>query len=249
MTSKSDGITFATKKDVRLWASHRRESVNRQDCWRAGQKLALTVQNSICSKTDPDSLPFTLLQQSQRRKPKLQEQTKLYCQKKSTHHLTVAGFLPMPGEIDLRPTMDLFLRLGASVIVPRLGKDGRGLAWGAYAEGEIIHRSTLSHLPDDPSGGILSAQKLSQADLIFVPSFAIDQAGYRIGRGAGWYDRALTYASPSAILAGVVWPEEFLGKGESLPQSIPQSIPHDSWDIALTAALLPDKWVWLGSGI
>ena len=32
---------------------------------------------------------------------------------------------------------------------------------------------------------------LSQSDAVFVPCVAFDQKGYRIGRGKGYYDRAL----------------------------------------------------------
>lgn len=44
---------------------------------------------------------------------------------------------------------------------------------------------------------------LSEAALILIPGLVFGRDGRRLGRGAGWYDRALSQATQGAILSGV----------------------------------------------
>ena len=57
--------------------------------------------------------------------------------------------------------------------------------------------------PDSPSGG---PDTLSDAELIIVPAFAVDPSGIRLGRGGGWYDRALEYKAAKARVVAICWP-------------------------------------------
>lgn len=38
---------------------------------------------------------------------------------------------------------------------------------------------------------VLPLEELQRADLVFIPALAVDESGTRLGRGGGWYDRAL----------------------------------------------------------
>lgn len=38
---------------------------------------------------------------------------------------------------------------------------------------------------------VLPMEELQRADLVFIPALAVDESGTRLGRGGGWYDRAL----------------------------------------------------------
>ena len=51
---------------------------------------------------------------------------------------------------------------------------------------------------DGPPLGVLS-----EASLILIPGLVFGRDGRRLGRGAGWYDRALSQATQGAILVGV----------------------------------------------
>ncbi|MDO5015509.1 MAG: 5-formyltetrahydrofolate cyclo-ligase [Eubacteriales bacterium] len=66
-------------------------------------------------------------------------------------------------------------------------------------------------------------------DLVIVPLLGFDRRRYRIGYGAGFYDRYLPRVSDQANIIGVAFSE----------QEVPK-IPHDQYDFVLPA-ILTDK--------
>jgi 5-formyltetrahydrofolate cyclo-ligase len=52
-----------------------------------------------------------------------------------------------------------------------------------------------------------------------VPALAVDHRGARLGRGGGYYDRALSHARPDATLVAVLFDDELV---DHLPAE-----PHD----------------------
>ena len=80
---------------------------------------------------------------------------------------------------------------------------------------------------------MLPPDALGEASLILVPALAVDRSGHRLGRGAGWYDRALEWRSPEATAVAVCWPWEVTDA--PLPRG-----PHD---VPVDAALTPDGFV------
>ncbi|MGM9607226.1 MAG: 5-formyltetrahydrofolate cyclo-ligase [Oscillospiraceae bacterium] len=70
-------------------------------------------------------------------------------------------------------------------------------------------------------------------DLILVPNLCCDKQGYRLGHGAGYYDRYLVgYAGVTAALC----PEEWLQEG----------LPRDEFDLPVQL-VLTQKQVWRGA--
>ena len=68
---------------------------------------------------------------------------------------------------------------------------------------------------------------LDLIDVIVVPALHIDQSGYRLGQGGGYYDRALAH------LLG--WKIGLVHAGELSSQDL----PREAHDIALDAAATP----------
>ncbi len=64
--------------------------------------------------------------------------------------------------------------------------------------------------------------------MVFVPALAVDRAGVRLGRGAGFYDRSLPLADPAARLVAVVRDDELVDE-----------IPAEPHDVRMTHALTP----------
>ena len=65
-----------------------------------------------------------------------------------------------------------------------------------------------------------------------VPGLLGTPSGRRLGRGGGWYDRALVHASPEAR----VW---LLLNDDEVVDEVP-SEPHD---LPVTALVTPTRWV------
>ena len=61
-----------------------------------------------------------------------------------------------------------------------------------------------------------------------MPALAVARNGIRLGRGGGYYDRALQHARPGAVLVALVFDDEFV---DELPTE-----PHDR---RVTAVVTP----------
>ena len=61
----------------------------------------------------------------------------------------------------------------------------------------------------------------SEIDLFLCPGMAFSIQGIRLGRGKGYYDRALAGASPEATKVGVCFSEQFMAELPSEPHDIP----------------------------
>jgi 5-formyltetrahydrofolate cyclo-ligase len=77
----------------------------------------------------------------------------------------------------------------------------------------------------EPLGDALT--DLSQISAVVVPALRIDQSGYRLGQGGGYYDRALPKLTAWKI--GLVYAGELNS----------EELPHETHDIPLDAAASP----------
>ena len=101
----------------------------------------------------------------------------------------VALYLPMAGEVDLRPCLERASRSGATVFVPRISSRRRGrMSFVRWTPGAAQRRNAFGIL--EPAGTIRAASAL-QLDVVVVPVVGFDRRGNRLGMGAGFYDRAL----------------------------------------------------------
>lgn len=117
---------------------------------------------------------------------------------------TLAAFVPEPSEPGAGRLPDAYAELGARVLLPVIPSEGRILDWAIYT-GELERgRFGLSH----PVGPRLGSTAIAEADAVVVPALAVDRSGIRLGRGGGYYDRALVHARPDAVLVTVVFDDE-----------------------------------------
>lgn len=108
---------------------------------------------------------------------------------------TISAFLPMEGEVDLRP---LFDRLpGWRWVLPRVEQD-RSVTFRDAAVTRERHPFGMEQPTD--SGRIVPIHEI---DVFLVPGLAFDRAGGRLGNGAGHYDRILGSARGDAMSIGI----------------------------------------------
>src|SRR3954463_13462434 len=119
---------------------------------------------------------------------------------------TLAAFVPDPSEPGSGRLPAAYPELGARVLLPVIPAQGRILDWALYAGELEAGRFGLSH----PVGPRLGPTAISTADVVVVPALAVDRSGFRLGRGGGYYDRALVHARPDAVLVAVVFDDEFV---------------------------------------
>ena len=137
---------------------------------------------------------------------------------------TIAAYVPVgrePGSLDL---LDALRSGGTVVLLPVVV--GEGLDWCVY-----VGRSRLAPGPlglRQPAGPRLGAAALGTADAVLVPALAVDRRGTRLGRGGGYYDRALASVPSGVPVAALLHDGELVA-----------SLPADAWDRPMTAAVTP----------
>lgn len=135
----------------------------------------------------------------------------------------IACYVSMAYEPDTALILASFAERGIEVIVPVVVPD-TALDWTIYTADAPLRRTALGIA--EPTGVRLGAAAIADVDLVIVPALAVDHEGNRLGRGAGYYDRALPLASaPTAAL---------LFTGE-----IVTSLPCDPHDVPVDMAITP----------
>ncbi|MCH8564079.1 hypothetical protein LTI14_12750 [Nesterenkonia sp. YGD6] len=106
----------------------------------------------------------------------------------------VAGYVPMPGEPDVRPFLSGHAAGGGAVYVPVIASTrDRVLEWVSWAPEAELRRSAFAAV-DEPLGDRLGTVALLERHpeglTVLVPGLAVDQHGARMGQGGGFYDTA-----------------------------------------------------------
>jgi 5-formyltetrahydrofolate cyclo-ligase len=117
----------------------------------------------------------------------------------------VAAYVPAPEEPG-------YGRLPGSLpgrlLLPVVPARGRELCWAEHDGRLAPGRFGLQ----EPTGPRLPATALATADVVVVPALAVAVDGTRLGRGGGYYDRALAHARADAVLVAAVFDDELLAQ-------------------------------------
>jgi 5-formyltetrahydrofolate cyclo-ligase len=153
---------------------------------------------------------------------------------------TVCAYVPIGSEPGSAELIDSLLRRGVRVLLPVARHDAAGrpvpLQWGAYCPGGLVQARFGLREPAEPW---LPANAIAAATVVLMPALAVDRTGVRLGRGAGFYDRSLPMAAPSARLVAVVRDDELVDR-----------LPAEPHDVRMTHALTPTGGVIaLGQGM
>jgi 5-formyltetrahydrofolate cyclo-ligase len=147
---------------------------------------------------------------------------------------TFAAYVPDPDEPGYGRLPAAFTQLGSRVLLPVMPGEGRQLAWavdtGRLAPGRV---GVL-----EPMGPRLGPTAIGAADVVVVPALAVARDGIRLGRGGGYYDRALQHVRDDAVLVALLFDGELV---DELPTE-----PHDR---RVTAVVTPSGgWQALPAG-
>lgn len=130
-------------------------------------------------------------------------------------------YLALPGEVDLRTLALHAWRHGKRVAAPRVD-------WNARRLIPCFIESLSDNIESGPRGVSQPAEAapvcaLEEIDLVLTPGLAFDALCYRLGRGAGFYDRFLAEPSLRAASCGAAFQEQLV-----------DAVPRDPWDRPLS---------------
>jgi 5-formyltetrahydrofolate cyclo-ligase len=138
---------------------------------------------------------------------------------------TIAAYYSVGTEPDTHGLVFALWKRGSYVLLPRLRPDG-DLDWASYEGPESLVPGPRGLLePGEPPRG---PGAVARADVVLVPALAVDQAGNRLGRGGGSYDRALARVGPLVPLIALVYDAELVDR-----------VPAEPHDVKVRAAVSP----------
>jgi 5-formyltetrahydrofolate cyclo-ligase len=136
----------------------------------------------------------------------------------------VAAYVPAPEEPGHGRLPAAFAELAARVLLPVVPAERAELGWAV----DIGRLAPGRYGLFEPVGPRLGPAAVATVDVVVVPALAVSRHGVRLGRGGGYYDRALRHVRPDTVLVAVVFDDELL---DDLPAE-----PHDQ---QVTAVVTP----------
>ena len=147
---------------------------------------------------------------------------------------TVAAYLSTGAEPGSLQLVAWLAAHDVRVLLPVLSHPSGGRldrpAWAPYDGPDALRTGAFSIL--EPIGDPLPSEQLPEAELIVCPGLAANRQGDRLGRGGGWYDRALTHASQSAPVWLLLNDDEVLA-----------TIPIQPWDRRVDVIVTPTRMI------
>lgn len=145
---------------------------------------------------------------------------------------TVAAYLSSGSEPGTLQLVAWLAAHGVRVLLPVMtsaaGDPMGEPAWARYAGPDALRVGARSIL--EPRTEVLAGTALSDAQLIICPALAANPLGDRLGRGGGWYDRALQGADSGAQVWALLNNDEVL-----------DAIPTRQWDRRVTGVVTQSK--------
>jgi 5-formyltetrahydrofolate cyclo-ligase len=148
---------------------------------------------------------------------------------------TVAAYYSVGTEPDTRGLVYALWKRGTYVLLPLLRPDG-DLDWASYEGPDSLVPGPrgLREPGEAPRG----TDAVARADVVLAPALAVDQAGNRLGRGGGSYDRALARVGPLIPVIAQLYDDELLDR-----------VPAEPHDTLVRAAVRPGPGItWLQAG-
>ena len=136
----------------------------------------------------------------------------------------VAAYAPLDSEPGGKAWLAAVAAASQQVWLP-LSMPGGTLLWASYHGDKATRAGALGIA--EPVGPKFNSTVLSGLDVLLVPAMAVDRSGFRLGKGAGYYDRALAGLEVPTI--AVVYARELV-----------DAVPHDPHDVPVDAVITED---------
>ncbi len=138
---------------------------------------------------------------------------------------TVASYIAVGSEANALHLLNAASQAGCTTALPHVINRVAPMRFLQWQPGDALE--------DGPFGLKQPVQTADvvKPDVILVPLLAFDTRFFRLGQGAGHYDRALSIL-PDAVAIGIAWSAQET-----------DFIPVDPWDIPMHAVLTEKAWL------
>jgi 5-formyltetrahydrofolate cyclo-ligase len=137
----------------------------------------------------------------------------------------VSGFWPMAEELDIRPLMIELINQGCQLALPVVQDKKQPLVFRAWRPGDPLEAGAFGTLQPTARRAVV------EPEVLIVPLLAVDEEGWRLGYGGGFYDRTLESLRARKRVTAV---------GVGFNEQIVPEVPHGPDDQRLDW-LLTDK--------
>ena len=137
----------------------------------------------------------------------------------------IAGYRAIGEELDPSLLLDRLFEEGQTIVLPVVVAAGQPLVFRRWQRGDRLETGAFDvpvPTPDQPT---------LEPDLLFVPMLTFDRSGYRLGYGAGFYDRTLARLRDRRPVVAV---------GLAFAEQEVDAVPHDAFDEKLDWVVTPD---------
>ncbi|MGV9769822.1 5-formyltetrahydrofolate cyclo-ligase [Microbacterium sp. NPDC003461] len=127
---------------------------------------------------------------------------------------SIACYLSSPTEPGTRAFLNAAIDRGVRVLLPVTREDGL-LDWAVASPegGEVIGAYGVP----EPVGEVLGPIAVNDVDLMIIPAAAIDEDGWRLGWGRGYYDKTLGSMENRPPVYAVIYDSELV---ERIPREV-----------------------------
>jgi 5-formyltetrahydrofolate cyclo-ligase len=140
---------------------------------------------------------------------------------------SIALYSASQNEVDTGTILDDALAAGRQVYFPKVSRRGVPEFVQIFSPGDLVvgrfgiaEPTGLNVLSPEDCGGLT----------VFVPGVLFDRRGHRLGRGGGWYDRALAQFGNRGFFIGLAYEIQIV-----------ESLPVESWDQTVHYVITENK--------
>ena len=129
---------------------------------------------------------------------------------------SVAVYHAMGNEVETEAILSDALGRQKNVFCPKIGGDDPAVFLRIFSRTDLVPGRAG---PAEPRGDVRLSKADCEALIVIVPGVVFDDRGNRLGRGGGWYDRALQSLDERGVFVGLAY--EF---------PVVDTVPAESWD-------------------
>lgn len=144
---------------------------------------------------------------------------KLFSLKEFLKAKTVLFYLSFDGEVDTVRTIKRAIKKGKRIAVPVIQREEKEMIPSLVKDLDV-ELKTGPYGVYHPKKEYIRPIPLESIDLVVVPGLAFDEAGNRLGRGMGYYDRFLSRLSKDVPTIGLAFDFQMV-------RDFPPLEPHD----------------------